>query len=181
MRRDTAATAPGAARYASLRTRAEWGRTVALCFTVFAVAGVAWAMWQPVTTGEVTADLTAVTGVTGENAAVPAFGGYVIVTGVLGAALSVWMFAAARRTRGPGALLGAGILAFLGSAVFLVFGNFITGTFRATDLSGALSAGQQVTLVTSVELGAGSLVAPAVALIVYWACALFASDEAFEV
>lgn len=158
----------------------EWGRVVAVALVIFAVAGVAWGFFQPVTTGEVTDDLTAVSALSGEDAAVPTFGIYIIVTAVLGVALAGWMFAAARRLRGPGGLAAAGILAFLGSAVFLVFGNFVTGHFRATDLSGELTAGQQVTLVADVGMGAGLLVAPTCALVVYWACALFSSDEAFE-
>lgn len=161
------------------RTAGEWGRVVAVALVVFAVAGAAWGFWQPVTTGEVTDDLTAVTGLSGEDAAVPAFGLYVAVTGVLGAVLAGWMFAAARRLRGPAALFGAGVLALLGSAVFLLFGNAVTGHLRATDLDGALSAGQHVTLVTGVDPGVACLVAPAAALLVYWACALFSSDEAF--
>lgn len=158
----------------------EWGRVVAVALVIFAVAGVAWGFIQPVTTGEVTDDLTAVSALSGEDAAVPTFGIYIIVTAVLGVALAGWMFAAARRLRGPWGLAAAGILAFLGSAVFLVFGNFVTGHFRATDLSGELTAGQQVTLVADVGMGAGLLVAPTCALVVYWACALFSSDEAFE-
>ncbi|MGC3904085.1 hypothetical protein ACTXO6_09360 [Corynebacterium variabile] len=158
----------------------EWGRVVAVALVIFAVAGVAWGFFQPVTTGEVTDDLTAVSALSGEDAAVPTFGIYIIVTAVLGVALAGWMFAAARRLRGPWGLAAAGILAFLGSAVFLVFGNFVTGHFRATDLSGELTAGQQVTLVADVGMGAGLLVAPTCALVVYWACALFSSDEAFE-
>lgn len=158
----------------------EWGRVVAVALAVFAVAGVAWGFFQPVTTGEVTEDLAAVTGLSGEDAGVSAFGLYVILTAVLGVALSGWMFAAARRLRGPVALLVSGVLAFAGSAVFLVFGNYVTGHFRATDLSGDLSAGQQVTLVNQLDLGAGVLVAPACALVVYWACALFSPDGAFE-
>lgn len=161
------------------RSVGEWGRVVAVALVVFIVAGVAWGIWQPVTTGEVTDDLTAVTGLSGEDAAVPAFGLYAIVTGVLGAALAGWMFGAARRLRGPVALLGAGVLAFLGSSVFLLFGNYVTGHFRATDLDGTLTAGQHVTLVAQVGLGSASLVAPAAALLVYWACALFSSDGAF--
>lgn len=158
----------------------EWGRVVAVALVIFAVAGAAWGAFRPVTTGEVTDDLAAVTALSGEYAEVPAFGIYVIVTGVLGAALAGWMFTAARRLRGPVALVAAGVLAFLGSAVFLVFGNFVTGHFRATDLSGDLTAGQRVTLVADVGLGSASLVAPAVALVVYWACALFSSDGAFD-
>lgn len=158
----------------------EWGRVVAVALAVFAVAGAAWGFLQPVTTGEVTEDLAAVTGLSGEDAGVSAFGLYVILTAVLGVALSGWMFAGARGLRGPWGLAAAGILAFLGSAVFLVFGNFVTGHFRATDLSGDLAAGQHVTLVADVGMGVGLLVAPACALVVYWACALFSPDGAFE-
>ncbi|AWT26397.1 hypothetical protein Csp1_16130 [Corynebacterium provencense] len=162
------------------RALGEWGRVTALALIVFAVAGAAWGWWQPVTTGEVTDDLTAVTGLSGEDAPVTAFGMYVIVTGILGAALAGWMFAAARSLRGPVALLGAGVLSFLGSGVFLLFGGYVTSHFRATDLDGDLVAGQQVTLVADVGAGVGFLVAPAAAVLVYWACALFSSDRAFE-
>ncbi|AGP30617.1 hypothetical protein [Corynebacterium terpenotabidum] len=158
----------------------EWGRVVAVAFVVFALAGVVWGFWQPVTTGAVTEDLAAVTGLSGETAAVPGFGGYVLATGLLGAVLAGWMFSVARRLRGPASLVVAGVLAYLGSWIFLIFGNWVAEHFRATDLTGVLTAGQQVTLVHQVAPGVGTLVAPAVALLVYWACALFATDRMFE-
>lgn len=158
----------------------EWGKVISVSLAVFALGGVLWAFAQPVTTGEVTDDLQAVVGVQGEDAPVTAFGAYVIATAVVGAAVALWVFVSARRLRGPLGLLVCGIISFLGSGVFLVFGNFMASHFRATDLSGELTAGQSVTLISDIDLGAASLVAPALALLVYWSCALFSSEAAFE-
>jgi hypothetical protein len=82
-------------------------------------------------------------------------------------------------------LLAVTALAFLGAAVFLLFGNWLADTLHGTDVTAGtggpnLTPGQDVTIVAKVTGAAGYLAAPAAAAVVYWACSLFAPDTAFE-
>jgi hypothetical protein len=162
------------------RTVSETAKVAVVGLVVFILAGLLWGWWRPVTTGTVTdsGDAVAVTG--GAGAAVTAFGSFVIVTGVLAALFGGWAFARAPRLRGIGGMVLVVLVALAGAAVFLLFGNHLADALHGSGSDADLTAGAELSIVEKVSGGVGLVVAPAAALVVYWACVLFSPDRFFE-
>ncbi|MGO1950127.1 MAG: hypothetical protein ACTH1D_10860 [Mycobacteriaceae bacterium] len=155
-------------------------RVPTLFLGVFAVAGLLWGWWRPVVTAVVTDTGGAEVDPSSSTAAFQSFAVYAVATAVLGALLAGWAYWRIPALRGPLMLLGVVVMAVVGSAVFLLFGNWFADFLHDSDLSGELSPGQEITIVSRITGAAGYLAAPAAAAVVYWTCALFSPDEAFS-
>jgi hypothetical protein len=159
-------------------------KTLTVFLAVFSISGLLWGWWRPAVTAVVTDTGAAAVDPATTGAPFQSFAVFAVATGFLGALLAGWAFWRSPRLRGPVMLLAVTALAFLGAAVFLLFGNWIADVLHSTDITAGmaehLSPGQDVSIVARVSGAAGYLAAPAAAAVVYWACSLFAPDTAFE-
>jgi hypothetical protein len=159
-------------------------KTLTVFLAVFSISGLLWGWWRPAVTAVVTDTGAAELDPSTSGAPFLSFAVFALATGLLGAVLAGWSFWRSPRLRGPVMLLTVIVLAFLGAAVFLLFGNWIADTLHGTDVTAGLAEnlrpGQDVTIVSKVTGAAGYLAAPAAAAVVYWTCSLFAPDTAFE-
>ncbi|HIW92291.1 MAG TPA: hypothetical protein H9870_11600 [Candidatus Corynebacterium avicola] len=155
-------------------------KTVTVFLAVFAAAGALWGLWRPAVTAVVSdSDGVAVDPST-NGAPFQAFAVYAVATGLLGGLLGAWAFWRTPALRGPVSMLAVVVLAFVGSVVFLVFGNYIADAMTGEGLEGDVAPGDSLEIMTQISGAVGYLAAPAVAAITYWACALFSPDEAFS-
>ena len=169
-------TAPATRR----RKVSQAAKTTTIFLVVFAIAGAIWGWWRPVVTAVVTDTGGASIDPSTTGAPFQGFAVYAVVTGVLGAVLGAWAFWRIPTLRGPVMLLAVIALALIGSAVFLLLVNWLADTLHSDDLPGDLTPGEELLIVSQVSGAAGYLAAPAAAVVVYWCCALFSPDEAFE-
>lgn len=159
-------------------------KTLTVFLAVFGVAGLLWGWWRPAVTAVVTDTGGAQVDPSTSSAPFLSFAVFALATGLLGAVLAGWAFWRAPVLRGPLMLLAVVALAFIGAAVFLLFGNWVADLLHGTEVTAStadhLSPGQEFSIVSRTTGAAGYLAAPAAAAVVYWACSLFSPDSAFE-
>ncbi|WP_291478602.1 hypothetical protein [Corynebacterium sp.] len=159
-------------------------KTLTVFLAVFSISGLLWGWWRPAVTAVVTDTGAAELDPATAGAPFQSFAVFALATGLLGGVLAGWSFWRSPRLRGPVMLLAVTALAFLGAAVFLLFGNWLADTLHGTEVTAgtadSLSPGESVSVISRVSGAAGYLAAPAAAAVVYWACSLFAPDTAFE-
>ena len=133
---------------------------LALALFGFSLVGAAWGLWRPALKGHRVDD----GGYALSNAADVQFDSYitfVLITGVLGAALGATAYVRGGRYRGVGVLLWVALAAFAGAASFYVFGG-------ATATSLPEEPGEFVEFVPKFSPGIAWFVGPFMAMFTYW-------------
>ncbi|WP_080794156.1 hypothetical protein [Corynebacterium pacaense] len=149
---------------------------LAVSLSVYSVAGVIWGLFRPTYTVAVR---------DGESASVEAapnveftsFIWFVVFTGLLGCAMALVVFIRSVSTRGPLMLLWVTVVAFLGSLVFLLFGDMSAGLLHRTPADFSRMVGETFTVVPPMSPGVGLAAAPFLAVCTYW-CAAFVTPSA---
>ncbi|MHB0834853.1 MAG: hypothetical protein ACYCDI_06665 [Corynebacterium aurimucosum] len=137
---------------------------LALALFGFSAAGAAWGLWRPALKGHRVDD----GGYALSNVADVQFDSYitfVLITGVLSAALGATAYVRGERYRGVGVLLWVALAALAGAASFYVFGG-ATATYIPEN------PGEYVEFVPKFSPGSAWLVGPFMAMFAYWS-ALF--------
>lgn len=138
---------------------------LALALLGFSVAGAVWGLWRPALKGHKVDDGGYALG----NVADVQFDSYitfVLITGLLGAALGATAYVRGERYRGLGVLLWVALAALAGAASFYVFGGA-----TATDVPE--NPGEFVEFVPKFSPGIAWLVGPFMAMFVYWSALFF--------
>lgn len=137
---------------------------LALALFGFSLAGAAWGLWRPVLKGHWVDDGGyALSGVA--DVQFDSYITFVLITGVLSAALGATAYVRGERYRGVGVLLWVALTALAGAASFYVFGG-ATATHLPEE------PGEFVEFVPKFSPGIAWLAGPFMAMFVYWS-ALF--------
>lgn len=147
----------------------------ALCLTVYAVTGAIWGLFRPGYEAVATED-GALELAPAFNVEFTAFIVFVVVTGLLGAVLSLVMFVRSAHSRGVLMLLWVTLCAALGALVFWAAGEVVIGFLHPIPDLENLTSGTELTLVPGINIGIGFAAAPFMAVLSYW-CAILVSPE----
>lgn len=147
----------------------------ALCLTAYAIAGAIWGLFRPGYAATVVED-GALELAPAFNVEFTAFIVFVLVTGLLGAVLSLVMFVRSIHSRGVLMLLWVTLCAAIGAVVFWAAGGVVIGFLHPIPDPADLSSGTELTLVPGINIGIGFAAAPFMAALAYW-CAILVSPE----
>lgn len=142
---------------------------LALALLGFSAAGAAWGLWRPALKGHRVEDggyaLSYVADVQFDS-----YITFVLITGVLSAALGATAYVRGERYRGVGVLLWVALAALAGAASFYVFGG-------ATATHIPENPGEYVEFVPKFSPGSAWLVGPFMAMFAYWSAVFIKPDS----
>ncbi|MDY3127634.1 MAG: hypothetical protein SOW59_05825 [Corynebacterium sp.] len=140
---------------------------VALYIVVFAFAGGLWGALRPTMTVSVRDDglWVADSPATAGNVEFAGFGSFVLLTGLLAAVLSVFLYVQVKTWRGLLMLAVTGALSLVGAWIFWFIGAEVSAVLVRDNA-------ESLTLAPPFRPGIGLIFAPWMAMIVFW-CALY--------
>ena len=172
----------GAGAKRTLPTRMKINKSVgvyagvlAITLALYAIGGAIWGLLRPTYTAFVEDAETASIAVE-TNTSFAGYAWFAIATGVLAAAIALFVFLRAPNHRGPVMLLWLGIVTTAGSVAFLVFGNVASTFLHGSPSDYADAIGESFQVAPTITPGIALAVAPFLGVCMYW-CAAFVTPE----
>ena len=147
----------------------------ALTLALYAIGGATWGLLRPTYTAYVEDAETASIAVE-TNTSFAGYAWFAIATGVLAAAIALFVFLRTPQHRGPVMLLWLGIVSIAGSVAFLVFGNVASTMLHGSPSDYASAIGASFQVAPTITPGVAFGVAPFLSVCMYW-CAAFVTPE----